>query len=134
MKKAIKGKHQFKPVTPQRWQHASFGKVSILVTVDQVVRGLIKLEDRLPEWRTPLAVSQVLLLRLETMRAEVKERAGRLTAALASGDQELARLEADAISQLVCTWRPHDPPGQALHGVKVTTDRRLYGIEEREES
>ena len=126
MRKAIKGKHQFKPVTPQRWQHASFGKVSILVTVDQVVRGLIKLEDRLPEWRTPLAVSQVLLLRLETMRAEVKERAGRLTAALASGDQELALLVSrvrnpqtkpfDGIEDLVCGLGPDKRSGILVVG------------------
>jgi hypothetical protein len=127
--RAVSGS-QFVPAVVQRWQYGSGSMSSIVVTVDQVVNGLLKIEERLPEWRTPLAVAQVLLLRLEAMREEIHSRAEMLHMALNAEDYRRASLEVTAIKQLICTERSQERPGRSAHGIKVTTDREFHGIEE----
>ena len=114
----------FRPHEPHCWQKEAG---SILTTVRRAADALGKIEDRHPEWHSPIAVAQVLLCRLEDLRVDVRRRASPAAVALELGEHSRAMQELEAINQIVRAARFQEA-AQALHGICISRDRRHHRI------
>lgn len=107
----------------ERWQYPDANS-SIVVTAEQVAKGLQNLAHRYPDLQTPLNVATVLLLRLERMRRIAKDHSAAGKQALLDGDAENAWAHADVIAESTSSY------SETQHGICVTRDLDEYGIEQ----
>lgn len=108
----------FESFEPKRWHE---GGGSVVVTAQQVARGLLRITDREDINPTPLRVAAILLVRLEDMRTDVLNRVKQALPALSRGDEVRVRHELWAIQRDLATYYEGE-----FHGIRVTTDMAYH--------